>query len=816
MRKLLLFLSACGLLAASQSASAITFREKFNLDKLSESKDLRTGLKGEMRKAPATRSAADGLITDVQGTRHRFAMSTDIFLSGLGATHVGGFGADMLVDEGAGFAYTKSLSLNFFQQGYSAGEIKGDSIVFHSGQYIYDTPGKEKAYMYAAYLEEDEDWPGLVDDFVLVKDEMGRYVSQPGYYFMVLTEEEAEAGIYDATDFICFGFNYVLNPLPDDVSEATMPDDAEVSDVQMMAYSLNDYGASSIRDISVGVSGDRIYIGGLSDYLPGSRLVGEKDGDNSFVFRSHQYLGHYDSGDFPYIYEFSMVNPVYFDGESLYFQEVDSVRMTYNAERTALVLEDGAGIFVNSYGDKTDWHELYWGMNIGDFNKAATPSLPAGLACYSSWGAPYVFFSWNNVSTDGMPLVADNLWCEVFINGEPYVFMPEDHPGLAAPTDKIYYNLTGVEGLYPGESTTLYLNGLEDNAGSVKVVGVRIGYSGGGETRYTDLVYAPGYEPFEDKAFVPSAASNIVYYKDYYHNIRFGFDGLDAEGAEIPSRLLGVELSLDGKPLVFRNSDYYFDRADEEETTWVGIDESAPYFSSSLVSKVDGGFMLSLWNHDELPEFKSLSVRMVCCGGGELTYSEPLEIRLERPAVPADPADVSFDADMNKLKFAALPVDSFGNGLAPWNYGYEVFVNDELYSFSAGLYDLESDVTLVPHGGFEYNYNFYFNTDYIYDETDWTLIDKKTVMEISMLDDTLSIDKIGVRAVYTDGDGMTTYSEIINSDGTTGASSVGVGAVGVGKAVRWYNLQGIEVDRPASGAVYIRECGGKTAKVFVK
>lgn len=424
-------------------------------------------------------------------------MSTDIFLSGIGATHIGGFGADMVVDENEGMAYTKSMTLNFFQQGYSAGEITGDSIVFHSGQYIYDTPDNEKAYMYAAYLEEDEDWPGLVDDFVLVRDENGRYVSQPGYYFMVLTEEEAEAGIYDGTQFICFGFNYVFNPLPDDVAEETMPDDAEVSEVQMMAYSLSDFGGSVVKDVFVGVGGDKVYIGGLTDYLPESLLVGEKTDDNSFVFKSHQYIGYYDTGDYPYIYEFSMVNPVYFDGDRLYFQEVDSVKMTYNADRTALVLEEGAGIFVNSYADKTDWHELYWGATIGDFNKPATPSLPSDFAFYSSWGAPYVFFGWNNVSADGTPLVADKLWCEVFINGEPYVFNPEYYPGLAQPTEKLYYSMTGVEDLYPGSSSTLYFNEFEDNAEAIKTIGVRIGYSGGDETRYTDIIYAPATNPLK-------------------------------------------------------------------------------------------------------------------------------------------------------------------------------------------------------------------------------------------------------------------------------------------------------------------------------
>lgn len=813
MRKFLRLLSVCGLLTASLSASAVTFREKYNLDKLSESTDIRTSLREEMRKAP-NGGAAGELVSEVQGTRHRFAMSTDIFLSGIGATHIGGFGADMVVDENAGVAYTKSLSLNFFQQGYSAGEIKDDEIVFHSGQYIYDTPDNEKAYLYAAYLEEDEEWPVLVDDFVLVRDEKGRYVSLPGYYFMVLTEEEAESGIDDSTDFICFGCNYVLNPLPDGIAEEFMPDDAQVSEVQMMAFSLSEYGASTIKEVSVGVSGDKIYIGGLSDYLPESWLVGEKADDESFIFKTHQYLGYYDSGDYPYIYEFSMVNPVYFDGESLYFQEVDSVRMNYNADRTALILEEGAGVFVNSYADKADWHDLYWGINIGDFNKAVTPSLPVDFVYYTSWGAPYVFFGWNNVSIDGMPLVADKLWCEVFINGEPYVFKPEYYRGLTEPTEKLYYNMSGVDGLYPGDSTTLYFNEFEDNADSIKVVGVRIGYSGGDETRYTDIIYAPGYEPFEDKAAEPASASQLVFYKDYYSNIMFKFEGNDTDGNKIPDRLLAVEVLLDGNPLVFKDENYYIGDGSKGDITRLGLTEYAPNYSPSLVSQLSGDrYMLSLWGHSELPEFSTIAIRPLCLGGDTVTYGEPFEIVLDRAANPANPCDVAYDADRRTLSFGALPVDSDGNGLAPWKYGYEVFVNNEPYTFSGSIYDLDDDIMVIPYEGFEYNYNFYLMTNSIYDETTWTLIDKKPVMEVSMLDEDLVIDKIGVRAVYTDKDGNMTCSEIINSDGSQGG--VGVNAIGSDDSdIRWYDMQGVEVAQPRKGSIYIRIADGKASKVM--
>ncbi len=76
----------------------------------------------------------------------------------------------------------------------------------------------------------------------------------------------------------------------------------------------------------------------------------------------------------------------------------------------------------------------------------------------------------------------------------------------------------------------------------------------------------------------------------------------------------------------------------------------------------------------------------------------------------------------------------------------------------------------------------------------------------------LAIEKIGVRAVYTDGNGNTTYSSIINSDGSTGIKAIN----NEDGQIKWFNLQGLEVANPEAGAVYLRQQNGKTTKVFVR
>lgn len=792
------------------AGTARTFNEKYGIDRIACSQMSLTEKGNAMRRAAG---AADdgGLVIDPQGTTSRYAMAVDIYLSHMGGSHVGGFGADVTISDDGKEFYSRAFTLNFFQQGCATGQIEGDKVVFESGQYIYDTADGEKAYFYAAYLPEGDEWPEFCDSFSLIKDEKGRYMSEPGYYYMVMTEEEAEYGINEASDIICFGFNYVFNPLPADLTENRIPDDAEVYECQMAANSLSDQGGMVMMDITVGTSGDDIYICGLSDYLKTACLKGTKTSDDTYTFDTHQYIGYYNEGEYPYIYEFAMVNPLYFDGESIYFQEVESVDMTFNEDHTMLTLEEDAGLFISSYGDIKNWNEAYWNMMAGDFNQPLTPSNPTGVECYAGYEAPYVIFEWSNISTEGIPMVADKLWCQVIINGEPFEFLPEYYEGLKAATDRVYYNAAGIDWLYPGDFTTLYLYGL-DGVSKIRTIGVRIGYDNEDGVSYSETVLDPKFQDFEDKAFVPSAPSHLVYYNDYYNNFRFDFDGKDEDGNLIPENLLAAEILLDGEPLMFSDSDYWFHDGNSPDTSIIGLSENSINFSYSLVNKVEGGYILELWGHEELPEFKTAAVRIVCTGGDALTYGEPCEIALERPATPANPWDVTFDEDMKQLNFGALPIDADGNGLAPWSYGYEVYVNGELYVFQAEAYDLESDITLIPYNGFEYNYDFYLGTDYVYNEETWDLIDQKMVMEVSMGNQNPDISKIGVRAVYTDGEGNTTYSDIVNSDGTveTGVKSIG-NADADGK---WYNLQGIEVAAPEAGStgVYIH----RGRKVSVK
>lgn len=757
----------------------------------------------------------DDQVIDAEGVNHRYAMSVDIFLSGIGATHVGGFGADVIYSEDGKKAYSTAFTLNYYQDAYAVGDVQEDgSVVFPSGQYVYDTPTGESAYFYAAYLGEGEDWPVLKDELKLVKDDNGNLKTEPGWYFMVLTDNNISEQTGEETEFICFGTDYVFQPLPENLVEAQMPADAEVKELQYVRNELDAGGAQIVSTVKVGFSGDKVYISGVSDYVPESVLVGTFIDDTTIEVKSHQYIGYYDEGNFPYLYEFTMAHPFYFDNDeqTVAYLPAESVTMTINEERDRITIADESAIFCNSYGEMSNWQDVSWNNMWGDFSGPAVPSAASDTQFYGD-NPPYIFFEWSGTSVDGRPLDHNNLYCELYINGDLYTFKTADYEGLEKDMVRVPYDFkdSGYD-LITGTSTTLYLNEYEGRRAEIKSIGVRTVYVSGQEEYSSEIVYADGYEPFEDVPAVPAAASKVVALQDYYDIFLFDYDCTDVNGNAINPKLLQAEILIDGEPLKFSNDDYYFSNSSAQEVTAFGLSEYAPDYSSSLLSHYGDNYQVSLWGHtDRLPEFNTLGVRIVCLGGGEINYSDVKTLDLRRDATPATPGSVIYDPDTRKLTFQALPVDESGEGLSWRHYGYEVYVDGKLYTFPAEMYGLDENITYVPYAGFEYNYNFYFHTVYDMDE-DYNVVGQSYVGEISMLDENLDFNVIGVRAVYTDGEGVKHYSDIINSDGTVGVDVVSADVTDI----RWFNLQGVEVSSPERGSVYLQMHNGRTRKVLVK
>ena len=93
-----------------------------------------------------------------------------------------------------------------------------------------------------------------------------------------------------------------------------------------------------------------------------------------------------------------------------------------------------------------------------------------------------------------------------------------------------------------------------------------------------------------------------------------------------------------------------------------------------------------------------------------------------------------------------------------------------------------------------------------------------------MKEDGLDIRKIGVRSVYTDADGATSYSAIVNSDGSidvpTGVESIVCdGSIDYSRPVEVFTLGGSHVSDSIEGllrGIYIVRQGGNTQKITVK
>lgn len=126
---------------ATETISDNSFKNKYGLGSMPNANITPTVSISSFGQKSADTDGAE-LVTEPQGLQSRYAMATDIFLSHLGATHVGGFGAEFITSEDGKYVYTRALTLNFFQQGYSEGEIEGVSGI----QSAIETNQKGKWY----------------------------------------------------------------------------------------------------------------------------------------------------------------------------------------------------------------------------------------------------------------------------------------------------------------------------------------------------------------------------------------------------------------------------------------------------------------------------------------------------------------------------------------------------------------------------------------------------------------------------------------------------------------------------------------------
>ncbi len=240
--------------------------------------------------------------------------------------------------------------------------------------------------------------------------------------------------------------------------------------------------------VQVAIDGEDFYVNGVDRSLPDAWVKG-KIADGKVTFPSGQYLG----ADMEIFYYSYFCGANFFEQEDdeggtyLACSYADSAIFSYDAENGKLTME--RGYIINS--TPKDLFALYFydDVTIGlqHRNPETAPAAPYGLEFYpSDWGDS-VWFMLPNVDEEGNILHVENLYYEIYVNGELQYFDIVDEDWNVENTNRIPYLYDDWNDFWvEGEDHTVYFS----YEGEVKSVGIRSIYvNENGEDVYSEMSY---------------------------------------------------------------------------------------------------------------------------------------------------------------------------------------------------------------------------------------------------------------------------------------------------------------------------------------
>ncbi|MDE6480248.1 MAG: hypothetical protein K2L45_08250, partial [Muribaculaceae bacterium] len=275
-----------------------------------------------------------------------------------------------------------------------------------------------------------------------------------------------------------------IKMMPAKGEPVSLPEGLDIANWVMFDGYMNNF-------VQVAIDGEDFYVNGVDRSLPDAWIKG-KIGDGKVTFPSGQYLGA-DMEIFYYSYfcgaEFSEEENE--DGEMIQVASyADSAIFDYDAELGKLTLE--RGYIINSTPKELFALYFYDDVSIAlqHRNPETAPKAPYGLEFYSDYYGDSVWFMLPNTDEDGNILFVDNLYYEVYVNGELQYFDITDEDWNVENTYRVPYlyddwNDFWVDTDNP-EDHTVYLY----YDGEVTSVGIRSIYvNENGEDVYSKMAY---------------------------------------------------------------------------------------------------------------------------------------------------------------------------------------------------------------------------------------------------------------------------------------------------------------------------------------
>ncbi len=389
---------------------------------------------------------------------------------------------------------------------YIKGTVTEEGLLFEFPQPLFSIDDEEGAIeLYVDVLEYAEmEYPDDPEEYYVtfVPSEETRSIlftkMENGSYAM---EDDYMLGVTFHDAWQGYGEMY-LNLLPFEATPATIPDGIKYDYSYVLADEFTGWDHTVLRQIGIGELDGTTYIKGLASGMPNAVIYGTFDKEsNTLTIPSDQFLGKYYNH---YIFMMAGIGKSWYDdkmGEMYSFDIVDDpLVLTYDPDANEFhpTLKEGFdySYVIFNFGNVETYPCEYYAIDriysqgeITDF----TPIAPEISDIYDiSFLDPeysYAFeFNIFGDNAEGQILADNNIYYNIYINGELYTFTSEEYPtlleeGIKEVTDIPVFLNAGDDIFSEGN-----YHGIALKRTDVETVGVRSVYIDGDTRAESEIV----------------------------------------------------------------------------------------------------------------------------------------------------------------------------------------------------------------------------------------------------------------------------------------------------------------------------------------
>lgn len=424
-----------------------------------------------------------------QGKAYELSGSFTGGLYSNGQVTVGSYSRVSKVVEGDdGFVYIYNLPTLLGPQTWVKAERVGGDIIEIRRQVVYEAYGGQEYVLVPMRWQYTDEATGAgefveIEDGVIqlyYKDGVLRSVAEDPFRTGVVIGSVlgSEASGYSFTGRAEWNLDYA--PITD--VKATLPEGLEPEQMIMRSISSKDK-STVFAPINVAITDTEVYLNVYEDAYVKGTIEGDK-----VTFMRGQYLG----ANFYYGYAMYF-EPGYIEekldenGEVAGLQAKPCDKIVLDYDREARSLKSDSIWVINAGKINGDFYGLSvtWAPYIQPFAEVAAvpadPVITAYNATLDQWGYNALQFNIPTADVDGNYILPDKLTWRAFIEGEPFIFTPDDYSGISEEMEEVPYGY--IDSNYDIYTTFFTIPFYVEES-----VGIQSIYRGGGETNYSNIV----------------------------------------------------------------------------------------------------------------------------------------------------------------------------------------------------------------------------------------------------------------------------------------------------------------------------------------